>query len=110
MRTLLMIGLLLASGMVQSGVSTDRVVGEVYDITSTADGLLVRVKDAQAINIMPTDCTNPNQFGWMLIPEANKAMISVALAMRAQGKREAAVYANLATNGVCLVVQYDPHD
>ncbi|AIW18676.1 hypothetical protein B6A42_07915 [Vibrio coralliilyticus] len=82
------------------------VTGEVYDITSGSEGLLVRVDG----NVVPSDCKGLNPHGWMLIKEENKTMISVALAMRAQGKRNATLYINGIQGTACVVSQYDPHD
>ena len=110
MRLICMVIMLLASNAVVGAVGANIVVGEVYDITSTVSGLLIRVKDTQATNIVPTDCQNPGPYGWMLIPEASKTMISVAIAMRAQGKRDAAIYVNPTTSGPCDIIQYDPKD
>ncbi|NRF28260.1 ABC transporter ATP-binding protein [Vibrio coralliilyticus] len=81
------------------------VTGEVYDITSVTEGLLIRVDG----NVVPTDCVGLNPHGWMLIKEENKTMISVALAMRAQGKRNATLYINGIQGAACVVSQYDPH-
>ncbi len=82
------------------------VSGEVYDITSTRDGLLIRVDERK----VPTDCNGVNPSGWMLIKEENKTMISVALAMRAQGKGMATIYTDGVQGGFCTVSQYDPHN
>ena len=110
MRVMCVVIMLLSASTAFGAVGANYVVGEVYDITSTVNGLLVRVKDSQATNIVPTDCQNPGPYGWMLIPEASKTMISVALAMRAQGKRDAAIYVNPTTSGPCDILQYDPKD
>ncbi|MCX9560698.1 hypothetical protein IG557_17850 [Vibrio cholerae] len=45
----------------------------------------------------------------MLIPEENKTIISVALAMWTQGKTNATIYTSGTKSGYCQVVQYDPH-
>ncbi|MBN3517633.1 hypothetical protein JYA59_20480 [Vibrio neptunius] len=82
------------------------VSGEVYDITSTRQGLLIRVDEDK----VPTDCNGVNPSGWMLIKKENQTMISVALAMRAQGKRMATVYIDGVQDNFCTVSQYDPHD
>ncbi|CCO49523.1 conserved exported hypothetical protein [Vibrio nigripulchritudo SOn1] len=79
--------------------------GKVYDITSTQSGLLIRFEG----NVVPSSCPNPNNWGWMVIPEENKTMTSVALAMFTQGKRNATVYTNGTVGSFCRVIQYDPH-
>ncbi|MDG2018547.1 MAG: hypothetical protein P8J25_03780 [Porticoccaceae bacterium] len=79
--------------------------GKIYDITSTRDGLLIRLEG----KIVPTKCPNPNGRGWMLIPEENKTMISVALTHFMQGKTNATIYTQGTVGSYCRVIQYDPH-
>jgi len=79
--------------------------GKIYDITSTADGLLIRLEG----NIVPTKCPNYKGRGWMLIPEENKTMISVALTHFMQGKTNATIYTQGTVGSYCRVIQYDPH-
>lgn len=79
--------------------------GKLVDITSVQQGLLIRIEGYQ----VPTTCPNPHNWGWMLIPEENKTMISVALAMWTQGKTTATIYTSGTKSGYCQVVQYDPH-
>lgn len=80
--------------------------GKIYDITSTGDGLLIRLEG----NMVPTKCPNYKGRGWMLIPEQNKTMISVALEHFMHGKKEATVH-TFGTLGIyCKVNQYDPHN
>lgn len=109
-KLLLLSGLILFCEVLQATTGANYVVGEVYDITSTVEGLLVRVKDAQATNIVPTECQNPGPYGWMVIPESSKAMVSVALTMCVQNKRNAAIYVSPTTSGACQIIQYDPKD
>lgn len=78
--------------------------GDVYDISSAEAGLLIRIKG----NEVPTKCQNPGGFGWMLISEENKTMISVALAMFTQGKTGATIYTENTGASFCKVIQYDP--
>lgn len=78
--------------------------GKIYDITSIPAGLLIRLEG----NAVPTACADLNAWGWMLIPEENKTMISVALAMLAQGKKSATVYTSGSVGSYCKVIQYDP--
>ena len=76
--------------------------GKVNNITSLAQGLLIMLDTGK-----PTGCVSSSP--WMLIPEENKTMISVALAMYAQGKTGATVYIDKLAPGYCKVIQYDPH-
>lgn len=80
------------------------IYGDVYDISSIEAGLLIRIKG----NEVPTKCQNPGGWGWMLIPEENKTMISVALAMFTQGKMGATIYTKNTGASFCKVIQYDP--
>lgn len=82
------------------------VSGSVYDITSVGAGLLIRVDG----NTVPTDCEGLNGSGWLLVKEENKTMVSVILAMRAQGHRSATIYTGSISGSYCVVTQYDPHD
>lgn len=79
-------------------------MGKVYDITSIRKGLLIRLED----NIVPTQCQDLNIYGWMLIPEENKTMISLALAHFMQGKTKATIYTQGTVGSYCKVIQYDP--
>jgi len=96
--------IVLLSGFAYSGETSH--TGKLYDITATSNGLLVRFEG----NVVPTQCVNPNGWGWMVIPEENKTMISVALAMWTQGKRNATIYTNGTLGSFCKVIQYDPVD
>lgn len=98
---LILLFILQSSGVFAADTYID---GDVYDITSIENGLLIRVKG----NVVPTKCENPNGWGWMLIPEENKTMISVALAMFVQGKTHATIYTKNTGTGFCKVIQYDP--
>jgi hypothetical protein len=84
-----------------AGVSSLR--GNVTNITSIKEGLLIILDTGK-----PSGCTQNS--GWMFIPEENKTMVSVALAMFSQGKTDAAIYVDVnATGSYCRIVQYDPH-
>ena len=77
--------------------------GEITNITSYAGGLLVRMNGTEK----PTACSQSS--AWMLIPEENQTMISVALAMYMSGNKNATVYIDLnSTGSYCKIVQYDP--
>ena len=78
--------------------------GKIYDVTSTPDGLMLRLEG----NIVPANCANPNGWGWMIIAEENKTMISLTLSMIAQGKTRVTVYTGGTVSGFCRIVQLDP--
>lgn len=81
------------------------IVGEVTDITTYPGGLLLRVGGNQK----PSGCTQTS--AWMVIPEQNKTMISVALAMYMSDKRKAVIYVDTTSTGYyCKIVQYDPQN
>ncbi len=75
--------------------------GRIHDITSGAQGLLVRMDTG-----VPTNCTGVG-YGWMTIPEANKTMIAVAL-LTWQNQGSATVYTNPLSGGACVINQFDP--
>ncbi|TQV87081.1 hypothetical protein [Aliikangiella coralliicola] len=76
--------------------------GNVTNITSIKEGLLIILDTGK-----PSGCKQTS--GWMLIPEENKTMVSVALAMHLAGKKRAAIYVDIhAPGGYCKVIQYDP--
>ena len=79
--------------------------GKVYDITGVTNGLLIRLEG----NIVPTQCPNPQGSGYMIIPEKNKTMISLALASFMQGKTKATIYTQGSVDGYCKVIQYNNH-
>ena len=57
---------------------------------------------------IPGNCQG-TPYGWMLIKEANKTMISVTLTMWATGKRGATIYtAGIDSTGYCIINQLDP--
>lgn len=75
--------------------------GSIVNLSSAADGLMIMLS-----NGVPTNCTGV-AYNWMLIPEANKTMIAVALLVwQAQGT--AMVYTNALSGGVCTINQFDP--
>jgi len=77
--------------------------GNVNNITSIREGLLIALDTGK-----PSGCTQTS--AWMLIPEENKTMISVALAMHMSGKTKATIYVDVNASGsYCVIAQYDPH-
>jgi len=78
--------------------------GSVTNITSIKEGLLIRVNGDEK----PSGCTQSS--AWMLIPQEDTTMVSVALASFMAGKKSATVYVNTSLNGsYCTIWQYDPH-
>ncbi|MBL8339728.1 MAG: hypothetical protein JNM97_23380 [Rhodoferax sp.] len=77
--------------------------GTMVDITSGANGLLVRL-DTGA----PTNCAG-TPYGWMLIRESNKTMLSVALLAWYAGNRQVTVYTSpIVPGNYCEINQFDP--
>ena len=79
--------------------------GSVSNITSVKGGMLVRL-DAGTV---PDNCAGGNAYGWMLIKEENKTMLSVALAMWMAGKKSTTVYTDGLEGAYCVISQFDPH-
>lgn len=97
------VAVLLLPFLAIATVGSGHVYGEVEDITSTSDGLLIRILDQNGNPIVPNNCQSPSQYGWMLVSNDETAMISVILMMRARGERTASVYTNPTTSGYCDV-------
>jgi hypothetical protein len=77
--------------------------GAISDITSTREGLLLKLNSG-----LPTNCTG-TPWGWMIIPESNKTMVATALILWASGQRNVVVYTDGYTgNGYCAINQLDP--
>lgn len=105
-RILFVLCTFMSVGTMAADAHKSHIFGQVYDISSSKDGLLLRMDG----NTVPTDCIGTSSYGWMLISKEDTAMISVALAMRAQGKQTASIYVSGLMHGLCRVTQYDPHD
>lgn len=76
--------------------------GRITNVTSGAAGLLIMLDTG-----VPTNCTGAS-YNWMVIPEANKTMIAVAL-ITWQNQGSATVYTNtLDPNNGCVINQFDP--
>lgn len=85
-----------------AGVAGDSsVAGRIVDVTSNADGLLVRI-DAG----VPTNCSGA-LYNSMLIPEANRTMIATAL-IAWQNESGGTVYTDGLVQGQCRINQFDP--
>ena len=81
------------------------VSGSISNITSHAGGLMIMIEPDRKV---PDNCIG-TPHNWMLIPEENKTMISVALTAWSMG-RGATVYTNPRTSGYCIVNQIDPYE
>lgn len=76
--------------------------GNMVNITSDAAGLRITLNSG-----VPDNCQGVG-YGWMLIPESNKTMVAVALAMWTTGNLHVTVYTNPLSNGNCVINQFDP--
>ena len=78
--------------------------GNISEVTTTARGLMIRLDSG-----LPTNCTGTSM-GWMLIPEANKTMVSTTLLLWITGRRVIDVYTSAPSAGdsYCSVTQVDP--
>jgi hypothetical protein len=81
------------------------VSGTISNISGRTDGLLIMIDPDRKV---PDNCTG-TPYNWMLIPEDEKTMISVALTVWTMG-RGATVYTNTRTSGYCIVNQIDPFE
>ncbi len=83
--------------------------GIITDITSVVSGLLIRIDTG-----VPTVCaaagTDPTIPQWMEISEANRTMVSVALAAWASGNKQVTISADGSTgvSTYCRILQFDP--
>jgi len=76
--------------------------GDIVDITSIPEGLLVKLDTG-----VPTNCSGVAN-GWMLIAEENRTMLATALSFYISGGRTADIYVSPLSNGRCPVTQFDP--
>lgn len=104
MKKYILIVLLFVSSYVVAGPTY--VSGAMSAITSIPQGLLVRIGNS----VLPDNCSG-SPYGWMLLPEANKTMVSTALAMWVSGNRSATLYSAGIDSGTgfCLLVQFAPN-
>lgn len=82
----------------------DYIYLNVARVTSTTEGLMVQSEGGA----LPENCVG-SPWNWMLIPEAETAMISLFLTWYAQGKKSFTAY-TLPRNGTgyCTIAQLDP--
>lgn len=101
-RAVLACGALLAAPAGWAAENWQR--GNISEVTTTARGLMIRLDSG-----LPTNCTGTS-LGWMLIPEANKTMVSTTLLLWIMGRRTIDVYTSAASAGdsYCSVTQVDP--
>ena len=75
--------------------------GRITNVTTGASGLFIMLDSG-----VPTNCSGVS-YGWMMIPEASKAMIAVVL-ITWQNKGGGVVYTNALSGGNCVINQFDP--
>lgn len=78
--------------------------GRISNITSVPEGMLIKM-DTGA----PNNCQG-TPWGWMLIPEANKTIISVTLLAKAMGKNASVYTYQFSGTGYCQIWQVDPDE
>lgn len=93
--------IIMISQLTFSAVGASHVSGEITNITSVREGLLIRIGN----NEVPENCTSGN--AWMLIEQQHATMITTAITAWTLGKT-ADVYTLPASTGMCKVVQVDP--
>lgn len=76
--------------------------GQISNLSS-ANGILIMLSSG-----VPDNCQG-TPYGWMVIPEQNKAMIAVALLIwSTKPERAVTVYTSGLVNGYCQINQIDP--
>jgi hypothetical protein len=85
-KTLCVILFCIGYSVAQGSTNSDT-TGYITAQTSNAQGLLVQVSGGT-----PTNCSS-TPYGWLLIPEANKSMVSLTLTAIAQN-RQVKVFTN----------------
>lgn len=80
--------------------------GNINDITSVRGALLLRLDTG-----VPDNCQG-TPYGWMMVKETDKTLLSVALALWTTGKKGATVYTDGREGGTgyCVITQIDPYD
>ncbi|MBF0298633.1 MAG: hypothetical protein HQK51_07935 [Oligoflexia bacterium] len=98
----IMVCLLLA--VITSGVAFAEdfhLGGKVNRITSVENGLLVMLDSG-----VPTKCQG-TPYGWILIPETNKTMVTLAILANQLNLKYVVIYTKGLVNGVCTATQVD---
>lgn len=79
------------------------VCGRITRVTSTDDGLMIMMNSGE----VPENCVG-TPYGWMLIPEEKKAMISAALLAASLKKTDVCIYTkNIVPGKWCTIGQVD---
>lgn len=79
--------------------------GNLDNITSSPDGLLIKLDSG-----VPTNCEGVD-YNWMLVKEEHISMVSLVLTLYALEKTNITVYTKpLTEDGICEVTQVDPAD
>ena len=75
----------------------------ILDVTSIRDGVLIKLDSA-----VPDNCAG-TPYGWMLIPDKNKTILSVALLAEMMGVGGAVYTSGIpASRTFCTVTQFPP--
>ena len=77
--------------------------GSIINISSTAQGLMIMLDSP-----VPDNCQG-TPYNWLLIPEQNKTMISLTMALWLSGKKSFTVYTANRASGYCEVIQVHPN-
>jgi hypothetical protein len=104
-KTLIFLGLLFVATTGQSfgQAGPNYVFGQITNYTSIEGGLLLIVD-----NGVPNNCSG-TPYGWMIIPDTDKAMLAMAFMRISQENMGVALYSNGSYSlGFCRVTQYDP--
>lgn len=103
-KLIVLVSLLLGIAGTVHAAGPNWVAGNITSYTSTTDGLMLMID-----NGVPTNWTG-TPYGWMLIPEANKTMIAMALAALTTGNKNVVIYTAgfPGPTGFCVVNQFQP--
>ncbi|MDH2636491.1 ABC transporter ATP-binding protein [Acinetobacter nosocomialis] len=107
MKKFLLYLMVIFSGIQTANAEQDYVSGNLTQITSITEGLLIKLEPGN----LPEVCKNKTAFGWMLIPQARKTILAVTLSQWYQKKRSVVVYVDrdYSTNpNFCTVQQIQP--
>lgn len=78
--------------------------GNIKNLTSTTNGLMIMLDTD-----VPDNCQGTS-YGWMLIKEDERAMISTVLSLWVAGRKKGTVYTSGLENNLCIINQYDPSE
>jgi hypothetical protein len=95
--------LVVTTGQSFGQAGPNYVVGNITNYTSIEGGLLLIVD-----NGVPNNCSG-TPYGWMIIPDTDKAMLAMAFMKINQENMGVVLYSNGSYSlGFCRVTQYDP--